>query len=96
MTSLKSLAAVSLLAVCLFVGLALTPGGSGGNGGVASFLSPVLVSEAEATTPPGICFAYEDGRHKVIYSGNGRYSVYECRHSWWYGWDWWFIGYIYP
>lgn len=84
--------AAFFVAVCLFVLVAASPS-IPGSGGVASVIRPALVTEANATRPPGVCIAAEDGEWKKGLR-NGRHAWYQCRHDWFYGWDWWFRYYV--
>lgn len=84
--------ATVLLAACLFVLVAASPS-IPGSGGVASVIRPALVTEANATRPPGFCIASEDGEWKKAIR-NGKHAWYKCRHDWFYGWDWWFMRYV--
>lgn len=84
--------ATVLLAACLFLLVAASPS-IPGSGGAASVVRPVLITVADATQPPGFCLAYEDGKRKVVQLRRGP-ALYECKHSFWYGWDWYFIRYV--
>lgn len=83
------------MAALLFAGLAAAPGSSGLQD--QPIANSIVISEAEATEPPGPCAVWEAGRTKVIKIAEpDAYAVYTCKWQWRFaGWRWVFQGRIF-